>query len=93
MDSELTYAHAWKIQYIPMPLGFNGYNISESFDHSYYPALATFVAKSLILTEMNRLLLKDEDLELASELKAHYALLEQEYASLMNIPPKKEAQK
>ena len=40
---------------------------------------------------MNRLLLSEEDLELASELKNHYALLEQEYASLMNIPPKKEA--
>ena len=38
---------------------------------------------------MNRLLLLEEDLELASELKNHYSLLEQEYAGLMNIPPTK----
>ena len=61
------------------------------FHSSYIPALAIYVAKNIVLNEMNRLLLLEEDLELASELKNHYALLEQEYAGLMNIPPKQEA--
>jgi hypothetical protein len=73
-----------------MPTSVGEYGISDSFHASYYPALAVYVAKNLILNELNRLLLLEEDIELASELKNHYALLEQEYASLMNIPPKKE---
>ena len=83
------YAHAWKIQYIPIPTILQN-SISTDFHVSYYPALAVYVAKNIVLNEMNRLLLAEEDLELATELKNHYALLEQEYANLMNIPPKKE---
>ena len=85
------FYHSWKIQYIPIPQsGTDGYSI-EQFHDSYRPALAIYVAKNIVLNEMNRLLLLEEDLELATELKNHYALLEQEYAGLMNIPPKKEA--
>ena len=80
--------HSWKIQYIPMPSA-TANNYSFGFHVSYYPALAVYVAKNIILNELNRLLLLEEDIELATELKNHYALLEQEYASLMNVPPKK----
>lgn len=81
--------HSWKIQYIPIPQ-YEGDTMTY-FHSSYIPALAIYVAKNIVLNEMNRLLLLEEDLELASELKNHYALLEQEYAGLMNIPPKQEA--
>ena len=83
------YYHAWKMQYIPIPTGTGLYSVTNDFHASYIPALAIYVAKNIILNEMNRLLLLEEDLELASELKNHYALLEQEYAGLMNIPPTK----
>ena len=79
--------HAWKIKYIPV---FN-YAMMGGFYSGYIPAVAVYVAKNIVLSEMNRLLLIEEDLELATELKNHYALLEQEYAGLLNIPPKKEA--
>ena len=83
-----TIYHSWKIKYIPMPSATaNNYNFG--FHVSYYPALAIYVAKNIILNELNRLLLLEEDIELATELKNHYALLEQEYASLMNVPPQK----
>ena len=82
------YFHSWKIFYIPIPIiSEDGYG---AFHSSYIPALAVYCAKNIVLGEMNRLLLRDEDIELAGELKNHYALLEQEYSSLMNIPPKKE---
>lgn len=84
--------HSWKIQYIPIPgAGEDDYSVAK-FHASYIPALSVYIAKNIVLGEMNRLLLQEEDLELASELKNHYALLEQEYASLMNIPPRQEAQ-
>tara|TARA_R110000851_G_scaffold172840_1_gene319140 strand:+ start:27 stop:779 length:753 start_codon:yes stop_codon:yes gene_type:complete len=87
------FYHSWKIQYIPILLNeYTEVNDSlDGFHSSYIPALAVYVAKNLVLNEMNRLLLLEEDMELAGELKNHYALLEQEYAGLMNIPPKKEA--
>jgi len=84
-------AHAWKVTYIPIPVSIS--DTENNFHESYMPALASYVAKNIVLNEMNRLLLLEEDLELAAELKNHYALLEQEYAGLMNIPPKKEAAK
>ena len=84
-------SHAWKIMYIPVPVGL--IDTVSNFHSSYIPALAVYCAKNIVLGEMNRLLLEDEDMELAGELKNHYALLEQEYASLMNIPPKKEESK
>lgn len=87
--------HSWKVQYIPIPestgLSETDYSITK-FHASYIPALAVYIAKNIVLGEMNRLLLLEEDLELATELKNHYALLEQEYAGLMNIPPKKETE-
>lgn len=83
--------HAWKIRYIPIPGYSTDSDILTNFHSSYIPALAVYIAKNIVLGEMNRLLLNEEDTELASELKNHYALLEQEYAGLMNIPPKKEA--
>jgi len=84
--------HSWKIQYIAIPENVGQYSVSENFHSSYIPALAVYIAKNIVMGEMQRLLLHEEDLELASELKNHYALLEQEYASLMNIPPRQEAQ-
>jgi hypothetical protein len=41
--------HSWKIKYIPMPTSVGEYGISDSFHASYYPALAVYVAKNLIL--------------------------------------------
>ena len=78
-----TLYHSWKIQYISIPTSTSNTSISDNFHVSYHPALAVYCAKNIVLNEMNRLLLSEEDLELASELKNHYALLEQEYASLM----------
>lgn len=86
------FYHTWKVQYIPILLSeYSDGDTLSGFHSSYIPALAVYVAKNLVLNEMNRLLLLEEDMELAGELKNHYALLEQEYAGLMNIPPKKEA--
>ena len=84
------FYHMWKIKYIPVPT--NKTTLDSSFYVGYYPALAVYIAKNVVLGEMNRLLLNEEDLELASELKNHYALLEQEYASYLNIPAQRGAE-